>query len=68
MPAQSDEPTPYKLAFFLAVNVAFFSWLAMLVIGAAWHMFDVGRPIGFWASLPIGAGLLLLAFLGSRSR
>lgn len=63
-----EQTTPYKFAFFLALNVAFFSWLAMLALGSIWHMFDVGQPISFWQSLPLGAGILLGVFLYGRQR
>ncbi|RZV46816.1 MAG: hypothetical protein EX269_06225 [Acidimicrobiales bacterium] len=53
---------------FLALNIAGLAWVAMLVIGAIWHVFDVGSPIGFWASVPVGFGLLLVAFVVSRQR
>ena len=53
---------------FLILNIVLLAWIVMLVVGAAWHIFDVGSPIGFLASLPIGAGLLIVGFLLGRAR
>ena len=53
---------------FLAANIGFFAWISMLVIGAAWHVFDIGSPISFLACLPIGLGLTIAAFLAARRR
>jgi hypothetical protein len=52
----------------LALNVCFFAWIAMLALGAAWHVADIGSPIGFLASLPIGLALTIVAFLVARRR
>lgn len=52
----------------LALNVAGLAWAVMLVAGALWHTFDIGSAISFWASLPIGAAILVVAFVLSRRR
>jgi len=53
---------------FLILNIVLLAWIAMLVIGAVWHIFDVGSPIGFLASLPIAVGLIIGVFLFGRAR
>jgi hypothetical protein len=52
----------------LLVNVVGLAWIVMLLAGALWHTFDVGSPISFWASVPIGAVILVMAFVLSRRR
>jgi len=60
--------TNAAFALLLALNVGGLAWIVMLIAGALWHSFDIGSPISFWSSLPIGAVVLVVAFVLSRRR
>jgi len=51
------------LIFILAVviGVTFWTWILMLLVGMAWHEFDILSPKGFYSMIPFGIIFTVIA-------
>ena len=46
--------TIFGIAIPIAIGVTFWTWILMILVGMAWHEFDILSPKGFYSMIPFG--------------